>query len=384
MKRRMLIYGATGYTGRLVAEQAKGVDAVLAGRDGARLAEVAGRANLERRVVGLDRPELLDQALADIAVVLNVAGPFVHTAEPLVRACLRTGTHYLDISGELESYRRIDNYHSTAYQRRVMLMPGVGFSVLTSDLLVKTVCQQLLSDASAIRIAIAPLGLLSRGSARTAVESVREGVVIRRNGRMQTVAAGQLERSFAFGEGDFRVATAVSLPDAFSVRYTTATPDSPEGVPNAEAYIEANAVLRALYHGANWFAMPMRLWPATWALRTGVMALPEGPTREQRDRTRYAVVVEAENHYRERAYARLETQDSYDFTAKAAVVVASLALEGAVGIGFCTPASVYHDNTGLQKAFADARLAFVSKKGDEKTVRVKWLPESAYGRKAAA
>ena len=379
VKRRLLIYGVTGYTGRLVAEQAKGLDAVLAGRDAARVEEVARSAGLERRIVGLERPDQLDRALQDIAVVLNVAGPFVHTAEPLVRACLRTGTHYLDISGELESYRRLDNYHSWAYQRRVMLMPGVGFSVLTSDLLVATLYDQLLPEANAVRIALSPLGMLSRGSVRTALESVREGVVVRRNGRMQTVPAGQLERTFSFGAGDFRVCTAISLPDAFTVRYTTAPKLSSEGVPNVEAYVEAGAFVRALYQAANWFALPARLWPFNWILRSYVAALPEGPLPGQREQTRHAVVVEAENHYRERAYARLETQDSYDFTAKAAIVVATLALEGAVKPGFRTPASVYYQHSGLQKAFAEATLAFVAFRGEaRRNLKIAWLPTAAY------
>ena len=100
---KLLVYGANGYTGTLVAELARdrGLAPILAGRNAATIAALAQRLGFEHRVFGLDQPAAVDAGLADIAVVLHCAGPFVHTSQPMADACLRTGVHYLDITGEI-------------------------------------------------------------------------------------------------------------------------------------------------------------------------------------------------------------------------------------------------------------------------------------------
>ncbi len=97
-----MIYGANGYTGRLVAELAvaRGHRPVLAGRRGEPVAALAAQRGLEHRRVDLTGTAGLRGALADVALVAHCAGPFSVTAAPMVAACLATGTHYLDITGE--------------------------------------------------------------------------------------------------------------------------------------------------------------------------------------------------------------------------------------------------------------------------------------------
>src|ERR1035438_10420244 len=99
----LLIYGANGYTGELIARRAaaQGLPVVLAGRSAGSIGALAAELGRQERVFALDRPEAVDAALAGIRVVLNAAGPFSRTAAPLVKACLRARVHYLDITGEL-------------------------------------------------------------------------------------------------------------------------------------------------------------------------------------------------------------------------------------------------------------------------------------------
>jgi NAD(P)-dependent dehydrogenase (short-subunit alcohol dehydrogenase family) len=91
MSSALLIYGATGYVGQHVARGASalGVKAIVAGRDAAKLDRIARETGLEHRAFGLDDPAAIDSALNRVAVVLNCAGPFKYTAEPLVEGCLR-------------------------------------------------------------------------------------------------------------------------------------------------------------------------------------------------------------------------------------------------------------------------------------------------------
>src|SRR5687767_5187203 len=94
-----LLYGSYGYTGRLIAERARelGLTPLLAGRDARAVEAQAAELGLPHRAFALDDAAALDAALRETRVVLHAAGPFSRTAKPMVEACLRTGTHYLDI-----------------------------------------------------------------------------------------------------------------------------------------------------------------------------------------------------------------------------------------------------------------------------------------------
>src|SRR5579862_5966122 len=145
MSEPLLIYGATGYTGRLVAEGALklGIRPLLAGRNEAKLAAMAQRLGLDYRVVHLGEPQQLDRALRDIRVVLHAAGPFSQTAMPMVEACLRRGVHYLDITAEIRVIEDLARRDADARQRQVMIMPAVGFDVVPSDCLAAHVHRRL-------------------------------------------------------------------------------------------------------------------------------------------------------------------------------------------------------------------------------------------------
>jgi len=101
-----VLYGSTGYVGRAVADLAveQGLRPMLAGRNEATVSKQADDLGLEARVFDLDDSAALDAALAEVPVVLNCAGPYLSTFRPIVEACLRSGTHYLDITGEPPVY----------------------------------------------------------------------------------------------------------------------------------------------------------------------------------------------------------------------------------------------------------------------------------------
>jgi short subunit dehydrogenase-like uncharacterized protein len=106
MSPNFLIYGANGYTGALTARLAaeRGLKPVLAGRSREKVEPVAAKHGLESRCYALDRPEDLDAGIRGFTAVLHCAGPFTRTASPMAEASLRTGVHYLDITGEIEVF----------------------------------------------------------------------------------------------------------------------------------------------------------------------------------------------------------------------------------------------------------------------------------------
>ena len=137
---RVLVYGATGHTGRFVVDELlrRGLTPVLAGRSAERLAAVASRhAALDHRAIGLDDPDLLRRTVAGAGAVVNCAGPFLDTAVPLARAAVETGAHYLDVTAEQpvvqELYRELD---APARDAGVAVVPAMAFYGGLADLLV--------------------------------------------------------------------------------------------------------------------------------------------------------------------------------------------------------------------------------------------------------
>ncbi|CUR60572.1 Saccharopine dehydrogenase [metagenome] len=137
---RVLVYGATGHTGRFVVDELlrRGLEPVLAGRDAERLAAGPGRhAGLERRVATLADPAGLRRALSGTAAVVNCAGPFLDTALPLAGAAVEAGVHYLDVTAEQPVvqalYRDLDAPARTA---NVTVVPAMAFYGGLADLLV--------------------------------------------------------------------------------------------------------------------------------------------------------------------------------------------------------------------------------------------------------
>src|ERR1700729_3373800 len=194
MSSLLMIYGATGYVGEHVARTAGslGLKAIVAGRGAAKLDRIARETGLERRAFGLDDPAAIDSALNSVAVVLNCAGPFKYTAEPLVEGCLRSRAHYLDITGEIPVYEAIQAKDAQAKARGVMLLPGVGFDVVPTDCLAQHLKQRLPS-APRLRLAfqsVGPAGL-PPGTQRTAIELLNYGDRVRRKGKLVRPQTGE-------------------------------------------------------------------------------------------------------------------------------------------------------------------------------------------------
>ncbi len=331
----LFIYGATGYTGRLIVERAvaAGLRPILGGRDRGKLDALAGRLGLEARAAELGEPRALRAALRGARVVLNAAGPFSTTLDPVTEACLAAGAHYLDITGELEVIERAARKHEAARTAGLMLMPAVGFDVVPSDCLAAHVAGRC-AGARELRIAIAGLDLVSRGSARTILDRVGKGIVVRRAGQLTTLSgqAPEALSDFDFGAGPRRCA-AVSWGDVASAFYTT-------GIPDVAVYFEATALVRlSLAWERAWGGLAGRGPFRALAGRVAGM-LPDGPSPERRARQSVVICAEARGEART-VRARLRTPEVYGFTAVAAVAIAARVLGGDFEAGFQTPARVY-------------------------------------------
>jgi short subunit dehydrogenase-like uncharacterized protein len=331
---RLLIYGATGYTGKLLAREARqlGLDPVLCARDERKVRALAAELQLAWRCTHLDDPAALALALSDVGVVLNAAGPFGQTSQPLLDACLRGAIHYLDVAGEIDSIERTAQRHAEARARGVMLMPGVGFDVVPSDCLALHVTQRV-DQPRGLFIAISGQTLLSRGSARTMIDQLGDPVVVRRGGALCTVPPASIERRFDFGAGP-RSGIAVSWGDVSSAYYTT-------GVSEITSYFEATAAVRihnTLLRMYGW-SVPFTPWQNL--LQASTQFMPEGPNAFERARHRAVIVAQVEDRAGHVTTSRLHTPEAYSFTALSGAAIARRVLAGDWQAGFETPARVY-------------------------------------------
>src|SRR2546423_13007393 len=121
-------------------------------------------------------------------------------------ACLRTKTHYLDITGEAAVIESLAARDEEAKRSGVMLMPCVGFDVVPTDCLASHLKRRLPS-ATHLALAIQGMGRISRGTATTMVENVNRGGLVRRDGKLKNVPAAWKTRLIDFGNGAIEATT---------------------------------------------------------------------------------------------------------------------------------------------------------------------------------
>ena len=337
MTMEFVLYGATGYTGELIARRAvaRGLSPVLAGRSAEQLARLAAELGLAHRVAAVDDSAALDRAIGDLPLVLNCAGPFSRTADAVAEACLRRRAHYLDITGEMAVFEAMAARGGAAERAGVMLLPGVGFDVVPSDCLAAYVAQKL-PGATSLAIAIQGSGGLSRGTAITALEGFGEGRgsgAVRKNGRIVRVPPAWKTRRVDFGTGPVLMTT-MPWGDVATAYYST-------GIPDVEVYMAIPAgVRRVMTYGRFLLPIlassPVRRW-LTARVRRG----SSGPSAEHRARGRSRFWAEARDAAGRTASATLTAPEGYELTVRAAIECVSRALRGEVRVGFQTPSMVY-------------------------------------------
>lgn len=329
----LIVYGATGFTGRLVVQAAlrRGTRPLLAGRDPRKLRPLAEALGLPWRAFALDDAARLRRELADASAVLNLAGPFSATAAPLAEACLAGGTHYVDVTGEVAVLRALAARHREAAAAGVVLLPGAGFDVVPTDCLALHLKRRL-PEARRLRLAVGGVSMVSRGTAKTVIESLGRGVLVRRGGRLVELDDPPAATE-DFGEGP-RPVVGVSWGDVVTAHLST-------GIATVEGFLEAP---RGLASAARppW---PVRRLCATRPAQRVLKRLADlalaDPDEARRRAGRAVVVGRAEDAAGRRAVARLTLPEPYTLTAETAATIAAAVAAGRVTPGFHTPATAF-------------------------------------------
>lgn len=332
----LLIYGVTGYTGALVSRMAaeRGVAHVAAGRDRQRVAAHAGKLGLEPKAFALDGVEELDATLSDVAVVLNLAGPFSRTALPLAGACLRTGTHYLDLAGEVPEFERLHALDARAKAAGVMVLPGVGFGVVPTDCAVALAARNL-PTATSLAVAFETVGGASQGTLGALLGDLHRAGAVRRDGKLVPARPAARRRGIDFGEGERPAVLNPWRGDVYTAHLSTS-------IPNVEAYSVFPAPLRAAMRMGGYLAPILNRPAVQRGLGRLIRALPPGPSEEQLKNGKTYVWAEAKDDATgATATVRLRGPEAYVFSALTALEVARRALAGDAPPGFQTPSGAY-------------------------------------------
>ncbi len=332
MNNSFLIYGANGYTGELITRMAaeRGLKPILAGRNEAKIGELAGKYGFGHRAFSLDDTGKVDAALQEVDMVLHCAGPFSITSRPMVEACIRNKKHYTDITGEISVFETCAAFDKKATDAGVMIMPGVGFDVVPSDCLARHLKDRL-PTATHLSLAFYGMGRLSHGTAATMTMNVGKGGAIRKDGKITSVKAAWKTREIDFGEV---TKTGVTIPwgDVSTAFYTT-------GIPNIEVF--------TVVPPSNFKMMKMSRYLG-WLLATGPFQsylqkkIPAGgPLDAEREKGKTLMWGEATDADGNRVETRQQGPEGYTLTAIAALNIAEKILAGNFTPGYQTPAKAY-------------------------------------------
>ena len=309
-----MIYGAYGYTGELIAREAvkRGDKPVLAGRNLDKVKLLARELGLEARGFDLDDVGQASEQIKGHALVLNCAGPFSATAEPMMRACLAARAHYLDITGEIAVFELAQSLDDQARAAGIVICPGVGFDVIPTDCLAASL-KAALPDATHLALGFDSRSGFSPGTAKTSVEGLAQGGKVRRDGKIVTVPLAYEVRRIDFGDGQ-KDAMTIPWGDVATAYHST-------GIPNIEVFIPGSPRMIKSAQRANYIRPLLGIKFVQKLIKARIAKTVKGPDEATRAQMPTFVWGEATNARGEKKTARIRTANGYSLTITGSLAV---------------------------------------------------------------
>jgi short subunit dehydrogenase-like uncharacterized protein len=360
MAGRIVLFGATGYTGELTARELAGIGErpVLAARDGARARALADElGGLEWAVADVSRPESVRALVERGDVLVSCVGPFQRWGAPAVEAAIDAGAHYLDSTGETPFIRRIfEEWGPRAAAADCALLTAMGYDWVPGNLAAALALTDAKPDG-ATRVAVGYFltgaAGMSGGTRASAAGVFLEPSFAWRGGRIVTERGGARGRSFLV-DGDTRKAISAGSSEHFGL------PPSFPGLEEVDVYLgwfgAASDPLRAVALGLS---LATRVPGVRGVLgeivgRT-VKGSSGGPDAEARAASGSVIVAEATDRRGQvTGRAHLAGVNGYDFTAGMLAWGARAAAKGRLrGTGALGPVAAF----GLDALSEGARAA---------------------------
>lgn len=348
---KIVVYGATGYTGKLVAAELDraGADFLLAGRDREKLDQVAAGldSEVEVQAVSLDDQAGLHSLLEGCSTVIACAGPFHLHGEPVMRAAVETGTHYLDTTGE-QTYMRLawERYDRPASEAGVAVIPAMGFDYVPGDMIASLTAAGM-GELDILRLAYRAKMQPTRGTMLSALEMIKGGDVEWRDGRFQPAPQTVSRGDFDFGPplGNLKMTRYpagehVTVPRHINTGRVETMLSADSFAPGPAAHL-----LPAIFRGAG-LAMRTPLRSLTAKL---IPRLPEGASAEERAESSFVIACEAIAGSSV-SRGEISGRDVYGLTAALIVKGAIIAASGGVDqSGTLAPSQAFEPKSFLQE-----------------------------------
>ncbi|KAF5217371.1 hypothetical protein C3747_54g111 [Trypanosoma cruzi] len=362
----LIVLGATGYTGKLVCEYLARLGSskvgpwAIAGRNKEKLDQLKKEigVNLSVLVADITSPSSLDKLCASTSVLISCAGPFTYFGMPVVEACVRCQTHYVDSTGEYNFVRQvIEKFHEEAKKQRVALVSCCAFGSVPGDLGNYFVRQGLGSEVAEVKAfyQVARDGM-SGGTAHS-VMAVHESCGLEDNDPYSLLPkdaprppTAPARRGVWYDFSERRLTGPSSMSDTNEriVRRTNAL------LGYGGTYVEAIEGTLGAVVGATITKYMMTAVLAVPFLRRYVAEnwLPPagtGPTQSQREGLCYKcnfVATDKSGKVLRRVFLS-DTRDVYTasgiYVAECALSALQMAKEGTLGFGVLTPISAFGD-----------------------------------------
>lgn len=348
MQHQFLLYGANGYTGELIARFAAQYDLqpILAGRRKEVIEPLAKKLGLPYRIFDLNNKPVLIEALREVKLIVHCAGPYNHTYQPVIEACLETQTHYIDLNGDLDIFEEIRKYDQQAKEKNIMLLPGSGFDVVPTDCMALWLKKKM-PDANQLEIAFAITGSqLSRGTSLTTVLKLGEPGATRKNGIITPEPVGKRGRWIDFAtdaSGSTKRLFVMSIPwgDVSTAYFST-------GIPNIISYTGIPK--------ATWIFLKAQVL-FNWLLRTPFMRRmirgiinrqSPGPNDVMRDKAISLIQAQVKNADGKTITGNMRCPEAYSLTASSMLLISKKILNGDFKAGYQTPSSAYGEDLVME------------------------------------
>jgi len=345
-----LLYGATGYTGGLIAREAvrRGMRPILAGRSRTKVELLAAELGCPHAVFSLDDHTTMLSSMQGVAAVLHCAGPFSATARSMMQACLASHIHYFDITGEIDVFELAHSVDDKAKRAGIVLCPGVGFDVVPTDC-VALKLKEAMPDATHLTLAFDTRTEMSKGTAKTAMEAAGEGLKLRREGKIVSAPLGSLSRKIDFGYGE-KLAVGIAWGDISTAFHST-------GIPNIEVLRATSPAALMRIQRANKIRplLRRRLVKALLRYRIDLSVVP--PDAAQRGNSPTFIFAEVRNAAGKSIAVRFRTANGYALTVEAALAILTEVLARPKAPGFATPSMLMgSDFIAALPGFAEIHL----------------------------
>ena len=244
----ILVYGAYGSTGSLIAKAAlqRGHDVVLAGADRHRLDRLSAETGARSAQASLDAPDALRRLVRNAACVIHAAGPFSGTFLPMLEACFAEAVPYVDLNGELDVFRAIEDFAGRRIPR-IPVISGAGFGVAAGESAALHAAA-MLAKPERIWLGLAPgLGQRSPGAVRSTLRMVAQGGAVVQNGQFVSERAGHRSFDATLAQRE-RIFVSMPLGELWAVHRSTGIANVVAGadLPVAERILLQSGVLGLL------------------------------------------------------------------------------------------------------------------------------------------